>query len=44
MHIYILFHYSLLQGIKYSPLCYILGLCCLSILYRVDRLLLFFFF
>ena len=34
---YILFHflfrYGLSQGIEYSSLCYIVGLCCLSILY-----------
>ena len=26
----ILFHYGLSQDIEYSPLCYIVGLCCLS--------------
>ena len=31
----ILFHYSLLQGIEYSSLCYTVGPCWLSILYRV---------
>ena len=29
----ILFHYSLLQEIEYSFLCYTVGLCCVSILY-----------
>ena len=29
----ILFHYRLLQDIKYSPLCYTVGLYCLSILF-----------
>ena len=31
----ILFHYRLLQDIEYSCLCYIVGPCCLSILYMV---------
>ena len=31
----ILFHYSLLQDTDCSPLCYTIGLCCLSILYIV---------
>ena len=39
IHIYILFQiiflYKLLQGIKHSSLCYIVGRCCLPILYRV---------
>ena len=30
---YILFHYGLSQDIKYCSLCYIVGPCCLSILY-----------
>ena len=29
------FHYRLLQGIEYSPLCYTVGPCCLSTLYIV---------
>ena len=29
VHIYILFHYSLLQDTEYSSLCYTVGLCCL---------------
>ena len=32
---YILFHYGLLQDIEYGSLCYIVGLCCLSILYVI---------
>ena len=32
---HILFHYGLLQDIKYSSLCYTVGPCCLSILYIV---------
>ena len=31
----ILFHYGLLQDIDYTSLCYIVGACCLSILYIV---------
>ena len=31
----ILFHYSLLQNIQYSSLCYTVSPCCLSILYMV---------
>ena len=31
----ILFHYRLLQGIEYSSLGYIVGPCCLSLLYIV---------
>ena len=32
---HILFHYSLLQDIKDSSLCYTVGSCCLSILYVI---------
>ena len=32
---YILFHYSLLQDIEYSSLCYTVGSCCLPVLYIV---------
>ena len=35
----ILFHYSLLQDIEYSSLCYTVGPCCLSILYTVTCIL-----
>ena len=35
VYIHILFHYSLLQGIKYSSLSYTLGPCLSSILYTV---------
>ena len=31
----VLFHYRLLQDIEYSSLCYMVGPCCLSILYIV---------
>ena len=31
----IIFHYSLLQNIQYSSLCYTVSPCCLSILYVV---------
>ena len=31
----IIFYYKLLQGIKYSYLCYTVGPCCLSVLYIV---------
>ena len=34
-HIFSLFHYSLLQDVEYSPLCYIRGSCWLSVLYIV---------
>ena len=30
-----LFHFSLYQGIKYSFMCYMVGPCCLSILYII---------
>ena len=33
IHTYMLFHWGLLQDIKCSSLCYIVGPCCLSILY-----------
>ena len=32
----ILFHYRLLQDIKYSSLCYTVGPCCLYMLYRLN--------
>ena len=40
MCIYVIFfqilsHYGSLQGIEYSPLCYTVGPCCLSLLYIV---------
>ena len=35
----ILFHYSLLQDVEYSSLCYTVGPCCLPILYIVVFLL-----
>ena len=33
---HVLFHYGLSQDIKYSCLCYIVGSCCLSILYIIQ--------
>ena len=38
-YIYILFHCHLLQDIDYSSPCYILGPCCLPILYNSFHLL-----
>ena len=35
IYIHILFHYVLWQDIKYSSLCYTVGPCCLSILYKI---------
>ena len=35
IHFQILFHYSLLQDVEYSSLCYTLGPCCLSILFYI---------
>ena len=32
---HILFHYNLLQDTEYSSLCYVVGPCCLSVLYTV---------
>ena len=32
---YIIFHYGLSQDIEYSSLCYLVGPCCLSILYVI---------
>ena len=34
-YFHILFHYSLLENIEYTPLCYTVGSCCLSILYVI---------
>ena len=34
--IYILFHCKLLQDIEYSSLCYTVGLCCLSIIFKEN--------
>ena len=35
IHFQILFHYGLSQDIEYSSLCYTVGPCCLSLLYKV---------
>ena len=34
----ILFHYRLLQDIEYNSLCYIVGPCCLSIVYTLKAM------